>query len=248
MDDQNDVFYESELSLFKEPDDFRPKTPPPSVQHFSLPPHSFTLHLVGFHSLWGHMLWNAAKLFSMYLYENPSIVKYKRVLELGAGSGLPSWTSALLDASLVMVTDYPEPQLIENLIHNAKLNVNKKYEQNIVQIKPYLWGKNTSEIGNNFDIVILCDLIFNYSQHLALLKTINDCMAKDGSAFIFFSHHRPRWKDRDMKFFELAQQQGYKVQKLLEKKVDVMFEKDEGDVEVRRTVYGYKLTFILPDG
>jgi nicotinamide N-methyltransferase len=45
-------------------------------------------------------------------------VKGKTVLELGAGAGLPSLVCALNGASQVVVTDYPDAELIENLRYN----------------------------------------------------------------------------------------------------------------------------------
>lgn len=40
------------------------------------------------------------------------------MLELGAGAGLPSLVCALNGASQVVVTDYPDADLIENLRYN----------------------------------------------------------------------------------------------------------------------------------
>lgn len=45
-------------------------------------------------------------------------MKGKTVLELGAGGGLPSLVCALNGASQVVVTDYPDADLIENLHYN----------------------------------------------------------------------------------------------------------------------------------
>lgn len=40
------------------------------------------------------------------------------MLELGAGAGLPSFVAAILGARKVVVTDYPDADLIANLNHN----------------------------------------------------------------------------------------------------------------------------------
>lgn len=47
------------------------------------------------------------------------MVKGKTVLELGAGGGLPSLVCALNGAAQVVVTDYPDADLIENLRYNV---------------------------------------------------------------------------------------------------------------------------------
>lgn len=65
------------------------------------------------------MLWNAGRTISDYLEENASALLCGRnVLELGAGAGLPGIVSAIKGASTVLVTDYPDPDLIENIAHN----------------------------------------------------------------------------------------------------------------------------------
>lgn len=55
----------------------------------------------------------------MYLQQHAeSIVRHKNVLELGAGAGLPGLISAMLGAQNVVITDYPDADLIANLQHN----------------------------------------------------------------------------------------------------------------------------------
>ena len=94
--------------------------------------------LVGSHPLWGHHLyvivmryagvlmsnrWNTSRTLSSYLLENPSLVEGKRVLELGAGAGLPSIVCSLAGADRVVVTDYPDEKLVKNLAYNLDVNV-----------------------------------------------------------------------------------------------------------------------------
>ena len=42
------------------------------------------------------------------------------MLELGAGAGLPSLVCAVNGASTVVVTDYPDADLVENLRYNVE--------------------------------------------------------------------------------------------------------------------------------
>jgi nicotinamide N-methyltransferase len=46
-------------------------------------------------------------------------VQGKTILELGAGGGLPSLVCALSGAAKVVVTDYPDADLIDNLRYNV---------------------------------------------------------------------------------------------------------------------------------
>lgn len=73
------------------------------------------------HSLWGHKLWNAAKYLVKRMDQRRIAVEGKTVLELGAGLGLPSLAAYHNGAALVVVTDYPDSDLLEML----QLNVDK---------------------------------------------------------------------------------------------------------------------------
>lgn len=69
----------------------------------------------------GHLLWNAGRTVSEYLEENrKTLVEGKTILELGAGAGLPSLVCALNGGSMVVSTDYPDPDLVDNLKHNIQ--------------------------------------------------------------------------------------------------------------------------------
>jgi len=70
----------------------------------------------------GHLLWNAGRTISDYLEDNaPALLNGRNVLELGAGAGLPGIVSAIQGASTVVVTDYPDSDLIENIAHNIEI-------------------------------------------------------------------------------------------------------------------------------
>lgn len=79
--------------------------------------------LVGAHPLWANYLWNTAKVLSSYLLRNAGLIRDKSVLELGAGAGLPSIIATLAGAQRVVVTDYPDASLVENLRYNVDMNI-----------------------------------------------------------------------------------------------------------------------------
>ena len=55
-----------------------------------------------------------------YLHDHrEKLVHGKNVLELGAGAGLPSLAAAVWGAKNVVMTDYPDEDLVENM----KINV-----------------------------------------------------------------------------------------------------------------------------
>jgi EEF1A N-terminal glycine/lysine methyltransferase len=98
-----------------------------------------------------------------------------------------------------------------------------------------------------FDTLILADLLFNHSEHVKLLRTIQETLSKwnpSAQALVFFTPYRPWLLEKDLAFFDLARDRGFNVEKLLEEKLEtVMFKEDQGDEDLRRTVFGYGLTW-----
>ena len=77
-----------------------------------------------------------------------------------------------------------------------------------------------------------------------MLKTVRQTMkkSKESKAFVVFSSYRPWLQHKDLAFFDLAREEGFVVEKVLERKMDrPLFEKDPGDQEVLKTVTGWEL-------
>ncbi|KIJ67324.1 hypothetical protein HYDPIDRAFT_84429 [Hydnomerulius pinastri MD-312] len=263
MDDADD-----DLSLgavFTEPP--RPPSPEPTLATFSrgrgFP--DVNIRLVGSHPLWGHHLWNAAIAFASYIDSNEDLSRDKFVLELGAGGGLPGIIAAQSGASKVVLTDYPDAALIENLVHNVQQNLTN--EQKIkVTTQGYIWGQPVDNLlatlpldrdpQRGFDLIILSDLIFNHSQHDALLKSCELCLTPlPGTSteespqsepapcvLVFYTHHRPHLAHRDLEFFTKARDRRWICEEIYTKKFPPMFPEDPGDEEVRSTVHGWRMT------
>ncbi|KAF3909523.1 hypothetical protein AA313_de0204349 [Arthrobotrys entomopaga] len=254
-----------DVGMFEEPEGYRPSTPPPTFATHNLldTSKSITVRLVGKNPLWGHLLWNASRVCANYIESHASeLVSSKTVLEFGAGAGLPGLLCAELGASLVVLSDYPDPDLLSNLEYNKAHSLfasqGEKQEHGKlvldssarVECKGYIWGHDAQSlltvVPQGFDLLILSDLIFNHSQHQALLKSVRYTLAKpDGVALVFFTPHRPWLYEADLNFFKIAIESGdFNVEQVLEQKMDkAMFEVDKGDENVRRMVYGYKITW-----
>ncbi|TVY25018.1 Protein N-terminal and lysine N-methyltransferase [Lachnellula hyalina] len=250
------------MDLFTDPPDYYPPSPKPTTETHSLSSgRVLSLRLVGHNPLWGHHLWQAGRIISTYLETHPSLIASTTVLELGAGAGLPSLVCAVLGARKVVVTDYPDPDLVANLwsnIESAALDGNGNDgsdEKNIVA-EGYCWGADPAPLlshlppsAGGFDILILADLLFNHSEHAKLVSTITSTLARreDSKALVFFTPYRPWLYEKDMAFFDLVREAGFAVEKVLEEKMEkVMFEGDPGDEELRRTVFGASWSCIPP--
>ncbi|RDI83398.1 hypothetical protein Vi05172_g6527 [Venturia inaequalis] len=245
---------ELSTNLFQEPDNFFKPAPEPTLAtHTLLSGKELKLQLVGHNPLWGHLLWNAGRTISDYLEENASaLLSGRSVLELGAGAGLPGIVSAIKGATTVVVTDYPDPDLIENITHNINTCDEIVNKSNILAAG-HLWGAPVEDLlmllpeesrSKKFQTVILADLLFNHSEHAKLIKSVQQTLQQDANAcaLVFFTPYRPWLLEKDLAFFDLARENQFQVTKIFEKVMDkVLFEKDRGDELLRRTVYGYEL-------
>ncbi|KAF9512129.1 hypothetical protein BS47DRAFT_1466587 [Hydnum rufescens UP504] len=270
--------------IFPEPP--RPPSPEPTVEVYYRDPNihnnrihdwvSISIRLVGSHPLWGHHLWNAARSFATYLDANASTLCAGRtILELGAGGALPGIAATLLGAKKVVLTDYPDHDLLRNIAINVDENVPPRLRAN-VDVQGYIWaqlvaleddGVPVSHLSSapvittghivdaslpRFDLILMSDLIFNHSQHDALLNTCEQALSFERSnqdtvlpstpaVLVFFSHHRPNLAHRDLNFFTKARDRGWTCEEFFSQNMGAMFPDDPGDLAVRSVVHGWRL-------
>ncbi len=199
-------------------------------------------------------MWNGAQKLSHYLQANTStLIHDKTVLELGAGAGLPSLVAAIHGATQVVVTDYPDADLVENLQQNIDSCslLSKHNKRKNIAAEGFLWGADVTSLlrhlptsAKGFDTLILADLLFNHHCHEALVSTVLHTLAhaEGACALVFFTPYRPWLLQKDMAFFTLCKEQGLVVHKVVEEVLETaMFEEDEGDELLRRTVFGYEV-------
>ncbi|THH30105.1 hypothetical protein EUX98_g4086 [Antrodiella citrinella] len=105
-----------------------------------------------------------------------------RVLELGAGAGIPAIYVAALYGAEVQVTasDYPDPGLIRTLEENVKRN----NVGNNCKVVPYAWGTDPTCLlrsftpnalardQDRFDLVLAADTLWNADSHRPFLETL----------------------------------------------------------------------------
>lgn len=244
------------LGLFDEPEDFRPEKPKEhyaNYERIDVPDISkskitnLKLQLVGSSPLWGHLLWNAGIYTARHLDKYPELVSNKNVLELGAASALPSLVAGLIGAKRVVVTDYPDADLMANIQYNVNTIIPDELKEN-VRVEGYIWGNEYDPLtihldgDKKFDLIILSDLVFNHNQHDKLLQTTKDLLATNGKALVVFSPHRPHLLEADLQFFETCKEYGLTPEKIEMVNWKPMFEEDEETAEVRSRVYAYYMT------
>lgn len=243
--------------LFAEPEGYYPPSPKPTKQTFTTADGDIVdLHLVGYSPTEAHHLWNGSRVAAQYFEADPvGTVQGRNVLELGAGAGLPSLVAAALGARRVVMTDFPDADILATMEKNiSECRIippagTGRTKADVIVSKGFVWGFDPTPLlaelpasRPKFDVLILADLLFRHSEHGKLLDTIRDTMVqtKDAKAYVFFTSYRPWLAHKDMAFFDLARERGFAVDKVLERKMDrPLFEDDPGDEEVRKTCTGW---------
>lgn len=231
------------------------------------------------------MLWNAGRVSAEYLERNADrLVTNKNVLEIGAAAGVPSIIAAIKGARAVVMTDYSDPELVENMRHNAAAAAPMILSGSQLHVTGYKWGADTSELmsllpvdrasdaGPKFDTLIMADVVYSHREHPNLIKTMQETLkrSEDAVALVIFTPYQPWLLPKTEKFFPLAEQNGFVVNKVFEKVLDtLLFEDDPGvcfavasaaseesmyaramtlvadhfkqDETLRRTVFGYEI-------
>ena len=129
------------------------------------------------------------------------------------------------------MTDYPDIDLIQNMQKNID-GCDASFEPaghiaSTIVAKGFIWGADPTALlaevpGGGFDVLILADLLFRHKEHPDLVKTIRECLKKTRSAkaYVFFTSYRPWKRELDMKFFDIAREDGFLVEQVEERKLE----------------------------
>ncbi|CAK7219057.1 Protein N-terminal and lysine N-methyltransferase efm7 [Sporothrix eucalyptigena] len=210
-DNDNNAF---DGGLFADPPDYYPPSPPPTTEQHALGRSGvqLTLHLVGHSVLEAHRLWNGSRVLADYLEDQQEkghpLVKGRTVLELGAGAALPGIVCGIvLGARKVVVTDYPDPDLVVTMRRNideAEAGLASAVGSSALQAAyggpgtvvadGYIWGgdpvpllahlasasetASVSEDPPKYDVVLLADLLFRHAEHSKLAYSVQHTLKK----------------------------------------------------------------------
>lgn len=153
---------------------------------------------------------------------------------------------ALKGAKTVVVTDYPDPDLVENLRINAAAcqeimradSASRSLSSSSLHADGYQWGADPSVVlkylddsRDGFDVLILADVIYNHPQHHNLIASVQKTLkrSRDAVALVVFTPYQPWLLDKIAAFFPKAEEAGFQVTKLFEKMLEkVLFQDDPG--------------------
>ncbi|KAJ0117698.1 nicotinamide N-methyltransferase [Diaporthe amygdali] len=200
--------------------------------------------------LFSHYLWNASLLLAEFVESGtlalgpeqggvtspcgPPLAAFdvagQSVLELGAGTALPSLLAALLGASRVVLTDYPAPVVISNLRANAARNARPELSPSSslapVEVEGHAWGELGTPLAEKgrraFDRVFVCDCLWMPWQHENLLRSIEWFLKDSAEArcWVVAGFHTGREKMRDFFGGERLRQLGLEVENIWERDCD----------------------------
>lgn len=162
------------------------------------------------YGFYGEYIWPTPLFMCEFLKRNPEIVRGKRVLELGSGTGIVGLYAAKLGAKHVTLTDF-----IDWNIENIKTNLKENGLEGVVEPRWFQWGTNLCE---QWEIIIGSDIVYPVMDKISLIKAIKMHL-KPGGKFILGYNDRPA---DIMSIFETS---GLRVKEL--EKCEIEFEHDK---------------------
>ncbi|KAJ8095254.1 hypothetical protein PM082_010477 [Marasmius tenuissimus] len=185
-----------------------------------------------------------------------------RVLELGAGAGLPGIAIAKTHPGVrVTVSDYPDDLLIKNLSENIRENgVGGNCEA-----KPYAWGTKTDSLcgkseaqggREGYDMIIAADTLWSPDFHAIFIDSLKMLLKKSETARIHLvaGLHTGRYTLHS--FMGAAIRAGLSIESAVEREVngdwsrpwDVSKAEDEDEKERRRWIVWIVLRWSQTNG
>ena len=160
-------------------------------------------------------IWPTACVLSTYLSLHPRLVRGKRIVELGSGSGAVGLACAALGASFVAITDVEDalPLIRENVKRNSAVVEAGQGGGGGggagVEVKPCRWG-NAAHIaalleGGRYDVVVACETVYKQCEEVlaAHVDTQKQLMATPSGISLLAYEYRGELFD-DMVFFDAA--------------------------------------------
>jgi nicotinamide N-methyltransferase len=169
--------------------------------------------------LFAHRQWRAGILLANALAQGHINVHGKRVIELGAGTGLPGIVAALSNTQRTVITDYDAPHIVTRLRENVWANLPPHMKENrSVGVHGFSWGTDPEDVlydpstrsNARFDAVLCADVMWDAFSHDSLMRSIKAVLAPGGTVYVVAGLHTGR--EVLAKFWRLARITGFRVQ------------------------------------
>ncbi|CAO1616599.1 unnamed protein product [Sympodiomycopsis kandeliae] len=174
--------------------------------------------------LFAHYQWDAGielckELIQAYLSGDescPFLTHHAdNILELGAGTGLPSLVYSKLNdknKKNIVITDYPDQGILDTLKENVRLN-QAECPTNSLSVQGLKWGDESQEQEvlrlslQGYDVIIICDTLWVSSSHPLLIHSLLALLSKQSPhARIFLSAGFHTGRPCIQRFFDMCKQ------------------------------------------
>ncbi|XP_057872306.2 uncharacterized protein LOC131078581 isoform X2 [Cryptomeria japonica] len=170
----------------------------------------------------GCWTWDCSMVLAYYLTTPnwpPSSFYAKTVIELGAGTGVPGLTAALLGANVIL-TDLPP------LLPGLQKNVDKNDLRDKVIVKELIWGEDCSfsdlGLSQPVDYVLMSDLLYDVNSMPALCKTLKHI--SDGHTQILLAYEL-RYGTTEC--FKALKERGFRWAKVAQEDLDPEWQSED---------------------
>ena len=164
------------------------------------------------HSLFTHRQWRAGMLLADAIFSGAANVAGRSVVELGAGTALPSIIAARCGAAQVVATDYDDEDVVSVMKKNVRRAVQDAAAAPITAVGQ-TWGRNCDDLldlvpARKFDVVLLADCMWDQFSHADLIKTVTEVLARTPAARVYAVSGFHTGRDKIIHFIRRASQAG----------------------------------------
>lgn len=208
-------------------------------------------------TLFAHKVWSGSKLLGDFLASHATTYcTYKRTIEFGAGTALPSLVAAAFHSKLTVITDYPDASVLQCLRETVGYNWEAcQRPTGRIAVVGHEWGTSIDDISkvfqqpdndadtieSTFDVAFLSECLWLHRCHSALIHSLDRLLHPvTGKAIVTYAHHVPGMEAADDAFFELAAISGLDITERSEHEMEYMWDSDK-----RITVYLRVLSRVL---
>ena len=163
------------------------------------PESSSTVH----HDETGHVAWQAMPVLCEFLLSlrGRQLLTSARVLELGAGIGIPGLLAGRVCTELI-ITDSNDA-VVERLRRNVELNMGEmNCSGDAIRVENVVWGADLfpSSLAHSVDIVLGSDVIYSASSAKSFLETAEAAMTQPDGIIVLA--YIPRWPNVDRALYD----------------------------------------------
>eukprot|EP01127_Copromyxa_protea_P023991 TRINITY_DN9259_c0_g1_i1.p1 TRINITY_DN9259_c0_g1~~TRINITY_DN9259_c0_g1_i1.p1 ORF type:complete len:234 (-),score=28.58 TRINITY_DN9259_c0_g1_i1:58-759(-) len=149
---------------------------------------------------YGLYMWDSSKVLAEYLWQKRSQFSGCRVLELGAGTGLPGILLAASGANVVLTDRHNGLRVLENLRSSVITNNPVHWKRNGIEVPSFIqasvigfsWGLFNSQILSlePFDVIVGADLFYdNIGDYENILASVIYFLRQKPGAKFYTTYH-----------------------------------------------------------